>query len=58
MVNLKKSYFSEEIINMYQDWFSGNLDCTLNDIDLEISKLLSMEAKELFNKKNEQILFN
>ena len=58
MVNLKISYFSEEIINMYQDWFSGNLDCTLNDIDLEISKLLSMEAKELFNKKNEQILFN
>ena len=50
MVNLKISYFSEEIINMYQDWFSGNLDCTLNDIALEISKLLSMEAKELFNK--------
>lgn len=35
---------------MYQDWFSEKLDCTLNDIALEISKLLSMEAKELFNK--------
>lgn len=35
---------------MYQDWFNEKLDCTLNDIALEISKLLAMEAKELFNK--------
>lgn len=48
MVNLRISYFSGGIINMYQDYFNGKLNCTLNDIALEVSKLLSMEAKELF----------
>lgn len=33
---------------MYQDYFSNKLDCSLNDIALEVAKLLSMEAKELF----------
>ena len=48
MVNLRISYFSGGIINMYQDYFNGKLDCTLNDIALEVSKLLSLEANELF----------
>ncbi len=48
MVNLRISYFSGGIINMYQDYFNGKLKCTLNDISLEVAKLLSMEAKELF----------
>jgi len=37
MVNLRISYFAGGIINMYQDWFNGNLDCSLNDIALEVS---------------------
>ena len=52
MVNLRISYFSGGIINMYQDWFNGNLDCSLNDIALEVSKLLSLEANELFGRKD------
>ncbi len=52
MVNLRISYFAGGIINMYQDWFSGNLDCSLNDIALEVSKLLSLEANELFGRKD------
>ena len=52
MVTLRISYFAGGIINMYQDWFSGNLNCSLNDIALEISKLLSLEANELFKNKN------
>ena len=48
MVNLRISYFSGGIINMYEDWFNGKLDCSLNDIALEVSKLLSLEASELF----------
>ena len=50
MVNLRISYFSGGIINMYQDYFNGKLDCTLNDIPLEVAKLLAMDAKELFKK--------
>lgn len=46
MVSLRISYFAGGIINMYQDWFAGNLDCSLNDIALEVSKLLSLEANE------------
>ena len=48
MANLRISYFSGGIINMYQDYFNGKLNCTLNDIALEVAKLLSIEAKELF----------
>lgn len=33
---------------MHQNWFNEKLDFSLNDIALEVSKLLSMEAKELF----------
>lgn len=33
-------YFSGGIVNMYQQWFSGNLEGSLNDISLEISKLI------------------
>lgn len=50
MVNLRISYFAGGIINMYQDWFKGRLNCSLNDIALEVSKLLSLEANELFEK--------
>lgn len=52
MVNLRISYFAGGIINMYQDWFSGNLNCSLNDIALEVSKLLSLEANELLKNQN------
>ncbi len=50
MVNLRISYFSGGIINMYQDYFNGKLNCTLNDISLEVAKLLSMDAKELLKE--------
>lgn len=52
MVNLRISYFSGGIINMYQDWFNGKLNCSLNDIALEVSKLLSLEANELFERRD------
>ena len=47
MVNLRICYFAGGIVNMYQEWFLGNLDCSLNDIALEVSKLLMLEANEL-----------
>ncbi len=50
MVNLRISYFSGGIINMYQDYFNGKLNCTLNDISLEVAKLLSMDTKELLKE--------
>ena len=46
-VRLRVSYFAGEIINLYKQWFRGDLDCTLNDIALEISRLLQLESKEL-----------
>ncbi|MDD7671948.1 MAG: hypothetical protein PT965_03410 [Clostridia bacterium] len=37
-------------MNLYQQWFRGDLDCTLNDIALEVSRLLQLEAQELFGE--------
>lgn len=46
-VRLRVYYFAGEIINLYKQWFRGDLDCTLNDIALEISRLLQLESKKL-----------
>lgn len=46
-VRLRVSYFADGIINLYKQWFRGDLDCTLNDIALEISRLLQLESKKL-----------
>lgn len=48
MVELRVCYFAGGIVNLYKQWFRGDLNCTLNDIELEVSKLLQLEAKEIF----------
>ena len=48
MVSLRVCYFAGGIVNLYKQWFRGDLDCILNDIAMEVSKLLQLEAKELF----------
>lgn len=48
MVSLRVCYFAGGIVNLYKQWFRGDLNCTLNDIALEVSKLLQLEARELF----------
>ena len=50
MVSLRICYFAGGIVNLYKQWFRGDLDCTLNDIAMEVSKLLQLEAKELFGE--------
>ena len=48
MVSLRVCYFAGGIVNLYKQWFRGDLDCSLNDIAMEVSKLLQLEAQELF----------
>lgn len=50
MVELRVCYFAGGIVNLYQQWFRGDLHCTLNDIALEVSKLFHLEAEELFGE--------
>lgn len=47
MVELRVCYFAGGIVNLYKQWFRGDLDCSLNDIALEVSKLLQLEVREL-----------
>ena len=49
MVSLRVCYFAGGIVNLYKQWFRGDLPCGLNDIALEVSKLLQLEAQELFS---------
>ncbi len=49
MVSLRVCYFAGGIVNLYKQWFRGDLDCSLNDIAMEVSKLLQLEAQELFS---------
>ena len=48
MVRLRICYFAGGIVGLYKQWFCGDLDCTLNDIAMEVSKLLQLEAQDLF----------
>ena len=48
MVSLRICYFAGGIANLYKQWFRGDLDCMLNDIAMEVSKLLHLKAQELF----------
>ncbi len=48
--SLRTVYFAGGIINLYQQWFSGELDCPLNDIAMEVSKILHMSAADLIDK--------
>ena len=48
MLSIRVCYFAGGIVNLYKQWFRGDLDCSLNDIAMEVSKLLQLEAKELF----------
>ena len=48
MVSLRICYFAGGIVNLYKQWFRGDLDCMLNDIAMELSKLLHLKAQELF----------
>ncbi len=50
MVELRVCYFAGGIVNLYKQWFRGDLHCMLNDIALEVSGLLHLEAEELFGK--------
>lgn len=47
-VTLRVCYFAGGIVNLYQQWFRGDLDCSLNDITIEIGKLLQLEAEDMF----------
>ena len=40
MVSLRICYFAGGIVNLYKQWFRSDLDCMLNDIAMEVSKLL------------------
>ena len=48
MVSLRICYFAGGIVNHYRQLFRGDLDCMLNDIAMELSKLLHLKAQELF----------
>ncbi len=50
MVSLRVCYFSGGIVNMYKQWLKGELDCSINDIALELGKLLQLEQKDLFGE--------
>lgn len=50
MVELRVCYFAGGIVNLYKQWFRSDLHCTLNDIAPEVSKLLHLEAEELFGE--------
>lgn len=46
MIQLRVGYAAGGIVNLYQQWFQGELDCSLNDIAAEISTLLKLGAQD------------
>ncbi|MEA4929250.1 MAG: TetR-like C-terminal domain-containing protein [Candidatus Limiplasma sp.] len=44
---LRTCYFSGGIVNMYKQWFKEELHCSLNDISIEIGKMILLSAKDM-----------
>lgn len=44
---LRSCYFAGGVICMYRRWFLGQLDCTLNDIAVEVGKMIEAESKSM-----------
>ncbi len=47
-VQLRVTYFAGGAVNLYKEWFKGRLDCSLNDIAMEVSRLLHMQTGDLY----------
>ncbi len=47
-VQLRVTYFAGGTVNLYKEWFKGRLDCSLNDITMEVSRLLHMQTGDLY----------
>lgn len=45
--SLRVCYFAGGIVNMYKQWFLGNLSCSLNDIPVEVGRIISASAQDL-----------
>lgn len=41
---IRINFFAGGIINLYQVWFRGDMDCSLNEISLEVSKLITSNS--------------
>jgi len=54
MFSLRTCYFAGGIINMYLQWFGGALHCSLNDISVEVGKIIKMSSADLFEEKGEK----
>ncbi|MGN1399699.1 MAG: TetR/AcrR family transcriptional regulator [Erysipelotrichaceae bacterium] len=52
-LSLRICYFSGGMVNMYQQWFKGELDCSLNDISIEVSQLITLASNQLFTDKGQ-----
>ncbi len=40
--SVRMHYFAGGIVNLYQQWFAGTLDCELDDIPQEVAKLVTI----------------
>ena len=48
MFPLRVCYFAGGIANMYNQWFRGELNCSLNDISVEVGKILNLSSVDMF----------
>ena len=44
---LRTNLFAGGMMKIYEQWFTGNLDCDLNDISVEMAKIITETAKEM-----------
>ncbi|NUM48954.1 MAG: TetR/AcrR family transcriptional regulator C-terminal domain-containing protein [Anaerolineales bacterium] len=41
---VRSNFFAGGLVNLYQVWFRGEMDCSLNEVSLEISKIIMNNA--------------
>lgn len=54
---LRICYFAGGIVNMYKQWFLGNLNCSLNDISIEVGRIIAASARDLVGVGKQEDIF-
>lgn len=51
MFSLRVCYFAGGITNMYNQWFRGKLNCSLNDISVEVGNIIRLSSVDFLPKE-------
>lgn len=51
ILQVRICFFADGIIGIYKRWFKGEISCSLNDLALQLSKIVAQSAQDFLSQK-------